>query len=342
MTPTTAAVGRGAPPPDSSDGDRVGISASTVWLQPSEGYRYLASARAAGLTWIREDFAWSAIEPTRGHFSWRRTDALMRNASKLQLNVLAVAAYAPSWASGYRGSDKYPPVNAADYAAFVSAVTNRYAAGGVFWRSNRRLVPRPLTAIELWNEPWLRDFWQPRPDPAAYARLVWGAAVALKRMHPGMTILASADVVPDGWFEQLLSADPSLWRSPLIGGWSVHLYCQALSPWDATSPPRGRFDRLLLTRSLAQRAGADKPIWITEFGWTTDPDRPDAVSEQLQAQYERNALVRAMTEWRSFVPHSFVFTWAKPSASDEYNLLRPDGSVRPAWNAIQGAIATGG
>jgi polysaccharide biosynthesis protein PslG len=338
----TSAAAFDTSPAGPRDSERVGVSTSTVWLHPGEGYRYLASARAAGIGWIREDFAWSAIEPRRGHFTWQRTDALMRNASRLQLDVLAVAGYAPSWASGVRGSDKYPPVNAADYARFVAAVSGRYGRGGTFWRSNRRLVPRPLTAIELWNEPWLRDFWQPRPDPAAYARLVRAAAVAVKSRHPRMTILASGDVLPDTWFASLLTYDPDLWRSGLIGGWSVHLYCQTQSPLDTTSPPRGRFDRLLLTRSLAQQAGADKPIWITEFGWTTDPDRPDAVTEQVQAQYERDALVRATTEWRSFVPHSFVFTWAKPRAEDEYNLIRPDGSARPAWQAIQSVIAAGG
>jgi hypothetical protein len=41
------------------------------------------------------------------------------------------------------------------------------------------------------------------------------------------------------------------------------------------------------------------------------------------------------------VPHSFVYTWAKPSPQDQYNLIRPDGSTRPAWQAIQAAIAAG-
>jgi hypothetical protein len=156
-----------------------------------------------------------------------------------------------------------------------------------------------------------------------------------------MAILASGDV-SDGWLEQLLAADPGLWRSKLVDAWSVHLYCQNESPWDSTSAPLGRFDRILLTRSLARQAGADKPIWITEFGWSTDPSRPDAVSEQTQAQYEHDALVRATTAWRSFVTRSFVYTWTKPKAGDQYNLVRPDGSARPAWLAIQSVLASAG
>jgi hypothetical protein len=327
---------------------RVGISAS-IWMPPAEEYYYLRRARDAGITWAREDFTWSSIEPTRGRFSWGRTDALMRNAARLGMHVLAIADYAPTWATGHTDSDKYPPANARDYAVFVKAIANRYGARGTFWRANPRLVPSPVTAIELWNEPWLTGFWGPAPDANAYARLVRAAASAVKRVHPEISILVSGDVPEESegvgvdWFQTLLKADPALWRSGLVSAWTVHLYCHELSPWDETSPQRARFDRLLLTRSLAQQAGVDLPIWITEFGWNTDPNAPDAVSEETQAAYMHEALVRVETEWRSFVRRSFVFTWTRPSPSpdDRYNLVRPDGSIRPAWYAIQAFISSG-
>jgi hypothetical protein len=229
----------------------------------------------------------------------------------------------------------------------VKAIADRYGRNGIFWRSQPKLTPSPVTAIELWNEPWLAAFWKPAPDASAYARLVRAAASAVKATRPGMTILVSGDVPEEStgvgvdWFKTLLLADPPLWQSRLVDAWSVHLYCHELSPWDATSTQRARFDRILLTRRLAQDALADKPIWITEFGWRTDPGQPDAVDEQTQARYMREALARVDTEWRSFVRRSFVFTWAKPSPTDEYNLLRPDGSSRPAWQAIQAFISRG-
>jgi hypothetical protein len=344
---SAGAANLGLPVVEGPANDRVGLSTSTVWLPAAEGYRYLRAAREGGITWVREDFAWSTIEPSRGQFRWLRTDTLMRNAARLGIKVLAIAGYSPGWASGHNESDKYPPRSTADYARFVKAIADRYGRNGIFWRSQPKLTPSPVTAIELWNEPWLAAFWKPAPDASAYARLVRAAASAVKATRPGMTILVSGDVPEEStgvgvdWFKTLLLADPPLWQSRLVDAWSVHLYCHELSPWDATSTQRARFDRILLTRRLAQDALADKPIWITEFGWRTDPGQPDAVDEQTQARYMREALARVDTEWRSFVRRSFVFTWAKPSPTDEYNLLRPDGSSRPAWQAIQAFISRG-
>ena len=76
---------------------------------------------------------------------------------------------------------------------------------------------------------------------------------------------------------------------------------------------------------MAQQAGADKPIWVTELGWSTDPARRDSVDEQTQAAYERQALALIDTQWSSFVPHSFVYTWAKPSTAGP---VQPDSPER--------------
>jgi hypothetical protein len=342
-----ATAGTDIQPTGPTIGDRVGISTSTVWLPPAQGYAYLRRARDIGIGWVREGFNWNSIERARGSFSWGRTDALMTNAARLGMHVLAVVTYAPSWASGYSDRGKYPPRDATDYARFVKTVANRYGRNGVFWRSHPRLVPTPITAIELWNEPWLSQFWGPAPDAVAYTRLVRAAATAVKITRPGMRLLASADVpeesagVGKDWFVSALRADPALWRSNLVNAWSVHLYCHELSPADTTATPRARFDRLFLTRDLAHQVSADKPIWVTEFGWRTAPALVDAVSEDQQAEYMHEALVKLNGDWRSIVQRSFVYTWTQPSLGDAYNLVRPDGTARPAWDAIKSYLAHG-
>ena len=175
----------------------------------------------------------------------------MRNASLLGIHVLATAAYSPGWASGHAESDKYPPTNVADYARFVRAVADRYGPRGTFWHLHPRLRPSPVTAIELWNEPWIGDFWRSAPDAALYARLVRAAATAVKARHPAITLLASADIndLNPTWFSSVLRADPALWRSNLVNAWSVHPYCHGDSPFVSALPAPETFDRVLLDAS---------------------------------------------------------------------------------------------
>jgi len=275
----------------------------------------------------------------------------MRTTASLGMNVLALASGSPAWASGHADSDKYPPRRAEDYAAFVRAVARRYGVGGTFWRSHPRLPKRPLAAIEIWNEPWHAYFWRPAPDPVAYARLVRVAATAIKSIHPEVSVLASGDIFQleangadngQDWLRPLLAADPRLWRSGLVSGWSIHTYCQRLTPWDTAAPQRVRFDRVELTRSLSLAAKANLPIWITELGWNTSLARADSVSEDLQAQYEYAALNRVANDWAGFVKHTFVYTLDAPSREQDYNLVRPDGSLRPAWSAVKMFIGSAG
>jgi hypothetical protein len=323
---------------------RIGLSTNTIGMQPQEAYPHLREARSAGVTWVREDFPWNYMEPQRGKLVWRYTDGLMANASRLGIDVLAVLAYSSAWASGWTDSYKHGPRDVRTYASFARLVAIRYGRGGTFWKQHRSLQPRPLKAIEIWNEPWHHGFWKPEPDPQAYAQLVRAAATAVKAVHPEVAVLASADVFqsrtdtadsPD-WFAALLRVDPALWQSRLVNGWSVHLYCQRLSPLDSAANPRFRCDRALITRDLAAAARASKPIWVTEAGW-----RADQVGEANQALYTRLILQRAATDWRSFVLRTFVYHWNRPrgGGDDPYNLIRPDGSTRPAWQEITSLLA---
>jgi hypothetical protein len=271
----------------------------------------------------------------------------MRNVSKVGVNVVGVLGYSAPWASS-GSSIKNPPRDNAEYANYARTVVERYGQGGDFWRLHPELAPRPLKAVELWNEPWHHHFWRPNPDPAAYARLVRAAATAIKASHPEVQVLASADVFQMrgdtassvDWARLLFDADPNLFRS-LVDGYTVHLYTEERGPHDKSVDPRWRFDRLLLTRALAQARSADHPIWITEFGWTTHEGEKEAVSEAVQARYTREAFVRTVTEWSSFVPVSFLYHWGAPRDDWDggFSMLRMDGSAKPAWAAISDLVS---
>lgn len=341
-----------AAPPAQGSGGRLGVASHLIWLGQSDAEAEMLRIRAGGVDWIREDFRWDLLEPTRGRFNWARTDALMAAAARTGVNVLAILGYSARWASSDpsgAGDIHYPPRDPADYARFARAVVARYGVAGAFWSSRPDLAPRPLAAVELWNEPWGWWFWKPTPDPAAYARLARAGAAAVKQARPGIEILLSGDLLlirRDGsagpWLDAVLAADPGL--GSLIDAYSTHPYPSPRdrSPLDTTSAPAYRFDRADLTRSIAKAHGARRPIWITEVGWSTAVGVSDAVSEETQAEYLRLAATNALTKQR--VERMFVFGWDRSSgvAGDRegnYGLQRADGSMKPAWAALSQPIA---
>lgn len=329
---------------------RIGVNSHVVWLSEADATPQLARAGAAGVGWVREEFPWRVVEPEQGTFDWSKTDALMAAASSAGVNVLGILGYSATWASSDpsgAGDTAYPPRHPADYGRYAAEVVERYGPGGTFWSGRPDLAPRPLTAVELWNEPWGHWFWKPNPDPAAYARLARAAATAVKRHDPQIRVLVPGDVLQvrtDGairdWQREVLAADPGL--SSLVDAYSVHPYPHPfnLGPNADRPDPRWDFQRIRLTRE----ADPTKPIWITEIGWSTAPDDADSVSEAVQAKYVEEAVERALGEWGSYVQRIFVYQWDKDrgGTSDRegyFGLRRADDTAKPAWSTLAAMLA---
>lgn len=311
----------------------------------------LRRLREGGVTWIREDFSWLQIEPREGEFDWAASDRFMAATAKQGISVLGIADYSAPWASSDpsgNGDQHFPPRNPADFARYARQLAARYGKGGTFWRANPHLPAKPLAALELWNEPYGYWFWKPGPNPQGYAAMVRAAGTAIHAADPSMKVLASGDLVAvhgdrteqwTEWLDALLDADPGLAQA--IDAWSVHPYP---SPWDLgpygeSWDPRLSFGRVDRVHSILRSRRAERPIWITEVGWTTASGVEGGVSEQLQARYLREAVQRTIGEWGAFVPRIFVFSWDRASGiptdrDTNCGLRRWDDSPRPAWGAL--------
>jgi hypothetical protein len=353
LVPATTGTAETQDRPSNRFADRVGFASHTNYLSEEEGGEYLKRATSIGVRWFREDFWWSTLEPRRGEFDWRATDALMRNAARYGANVVAIAGYAPGWASGHPESDKFPPRDPQDYARFCAAIVNRYGEGGSFWAENGSLRPAPIRAIELWNEPWLWAFWGPDPDPAAYASLVRAAAPAIKAAQRDMKVLISGDLHSgyrdgrenswlNGWLSQLLKQDLPMGA---VDGWSIHPYSGNRGPHQSTIDgfadqryaTQWLFEQLPLIRDMTSAAGKFKPLWPTEFGWTTGGE----VTEEVQASFVREAFTRTVDEWGAFVERSFLYVLERPHNGDRdggFSLLRDDLSAKPGWAALSSLL----
>ena len=151
----------------------------------------LEMLRAAGVRWIYQRIAWDAVEtvgqdlfvnPQRRESSWERFDDIVDRAQDLGIAVVARVERSPQWARPGRDSPTAPPVDLADFAAFLRTLAARY--------KDR------VQHYQIWHEPNLAANWGgAAPDPAAYAALLRVAYDALKSADD-RTVVAGAQLAP--------------------------------------------------------------------------------------------------------------------------------------------------
>lgn len=321
---------------------KVGFGVHLTRGDEQSAERALKTLRAAGVTWIRDDFDWATVQPTPTSYDWTRPDLLMRAAARARVHVLAIIGYSARWAASISRDEISAPRQDAEYAAYARRVVLRYGPNGEFWRMHRKLRPMPLTAVELWNEPWAWWYWHPQPDPDRYARLSHAAAVAIRRAKPHTTILIAGDAFTyerdesfRPFIERVLAADPAL--STLVSAYSIHLYSGRRGPADKTGEQRFRFDRITLTSQAIRLQQAVKPIWVTEFGWSTASAVEEGVPEATQARNTIEAIRRAVNDFHAAKVFVYDYDRSTGDSSDlsgNYGVLRADGLPKPVWRAV--------
>ena len=162
-----------------------GISDTLLpYLSSAAQLQHLDAIARTGARWVRVDFSWAAIQsqgPTR--FNWAPWDAIVRAATARGLHVLGVVAYTPQWALptsvnlATPGSYLNPPAHPRAYGTFAGQLAARYGRMGVH-------------AWEIWNEPNIRAFFRPQPNPVTYTAMLKSAYVSIKHNDPGATVVA--------------------------------------------------------------------------------------------------------------------------------------------------------
>jgi hypothetical protein len=143
-----------------------------------------------------------------------------------------------------------------------------YGPGGTFWQGKSYPANTAVTDIEFGNE---TSFSYQFSDNSlstygsraqTYALRARDAANAMRAANARVGLLAQGDNAVNGtaWVTNMLKAVPTL--DDLVAGWTVHPYGPG---WAA---------RIDSTINSAKAAGArDLPIWITEWGISTDNGR---------------------------------------------------------------------
>jgi hypothetical protein len=322
-----------------------GISDTLVpYLSSAAQLQHLAAIARTGARWVRVDFSWAAIQsqgPTR--FNWAPWDAVVRAATARGLHVLGVVAYTPQWALptsvnlATPGSYLNPPAHPQAYGTFAGQLAARYGRRGVH-------------AWEIWNEPNVRAFFRPQPNPATYTAMLKSAYVSIKHNDPGATVVSGGiapcnstnGIIATRWLQDLYAAGARGYFNAV----GDHPYTFSLGGgtaavsmvWnvDPTSP-------VILRSIMVAHGDSAKRIWGTEFGApSVDPALP-ALNEAVQA----NMIVQAYTRWSTYawVGPLMTYTLQDPASPDPANygdwfgLLRSNGSPKPAFVGFEKVIA---
>ncbi len=311
----------------------------------------------AGAKQVRFFVRWRDFEPTgpQGYlpkqgavvpnvFTRGLTEGVDRVLNAGATPILAILD-APAWAakSGH-------PRSAVEYAAFVGSLA-------------ANLAPKRPTdgriAYEIWNEPDAAEFWGSNPDPAAYTALLKASYVAIKAGDSTASVLTGPTTGNNfAWLEALYANG----AQGFFDGVSVHTdtACSVAAPDNFYRDPDGRIGqyaflgyREIHNTMLAH--GDDKPIWMSELGWSSTGggpgsctrgasagQKPSGVDQATQAQLLTHAF-QCMAQ-DPYVIAGTVFTLRDSSAPGElgnYGLLGRDGRPKPSMAAFKQAGALG-
>jgi hypothetical protein len=264
----------------------------------------LEMAKAAGIGWVKQEFSWEEIEPTKGQFvderthrpTWDKYDRIVSLCEEYGLQIIARLDRPPEWAktglSGYEG----PPQNFSDYGDFVSAFVSHYGSR--------------IRYIQIWNEPNLWYEWGGKtPDAREYTELLKIGYQRAKEANPNVYVLAAPLAQTLGeerapseldFLSQMYQAGAKDYFDILLANGFGFEY----PPDDPPDPNRLNLSRVLLLRDImVKNDDAGKPVWFSEFGWNASPaDMPPEqllwrrVTEEQQADYTMRAL-QLVRQW---------------------------------------------
>jgi hypothetical protein len=314
-------------------------------------------ALATGAKQVRIFALWSDFEPfgpadfpapsdPNQQYFLATFDAAIARINAAGAKPVLVVVGTPGWANGGAGP-WVPPTDLRDYASFFGELTARYGT--------------QVAAYEVWNEEDENVFWQPGPDAARYAAMLKSAYAAGKAGNANANILLGPLTGNDYPFLEQLYANGV---KGSFDGVSVHTdtACLDRGP-DSFYRENGRLARFTFLGYREVRAsmlaqGDDKPIWMSELGWTSTGgaanscsrgtfanQKPDGVSEADQAKFLTQAYGCLAQD-----PYVVAADWftlrdtsgLSPNELDHYGLLRVNGDRKPSYAAFAQIARTDG
>jgi hypothetical protein len=333
---------------------------------------------------LRYDLYWNHVAPSapadpRNHrdpaYQWRDFDIAMLEAAVngFEGRIVVTIWRTPAWAFGpdATGTAYSNAPDPTAYRDFVRAAAERYA-GGVDPDGAGGLPALPrIDHWEIWNEPNFYGALRPQKDerglplsPAIFTTLLNDAYDELhavgdaKGFDPVVLVgglyraKSTRGVAPIRFLEELAHLGArfdALGFHPYPTVPSLGLLDGAGQGTTYPSISIGNFDRLLTDLDRIW-PGQDFPIWITEFGWQSNPvpgADQYAVSEEQQAEFLAGSIERFQTFPRVETLIWFLIRDEPPDPAGvrdtwQSGLRRENGVLKPSFDTWRQLVGDGG
>lgn len=233
---------RFAPPVEAMD---YGVCSHLTWSEYKQRNRAYGMAAAAGIRHFRCDFDWQGLQGDASSIDFSRPDTILSEVHAHGFDLLPILDY---------GNERFcpNPFNDLDgWCDYVQRIVSRYSTDVPVW--------------EIWNEPdcgWTNC--GGKPNPTNYYYLLKRSCAVIRNINPNARVAIGGFAgVPFKYIEALYQ----LGARDYFDIMNVHPY---------TGKPEGHLDRQLerLRALMARYGDVGKPIWATEFGWSTSERLP--------------------------------------------------------------------
>ncbi len=244
-----------------------------------------------GFRFVRLDLLWNLVEQEKGHYDFSSYERLVGALAAHDVRSLCILAYnnplydnTPSPPSTVVGPHTDEARQA--FGRFAAAVAAKFKGRGIAW--------------EIWNEPDLDRFWQPKPNPDAYMALTKVAISAMRQVDPNATIVAPALTGLEPKYQEawnFLERCFVLGLPALVDAISVHPY--RLGPPESAPSDYHRLRTLIAL--YAPKGKENMPIISSEWGYSLTWVSP----EQQAAYFVRLFLINLLND----LPLSIWYDW---------------------------------
>lgn len=312
-------------------------------------------------------------EPSDPAYDWGTIDSFVRRASDLGLEPILTVTGAPAWAEGRNrpasaapGTWKPDPGHLREFAI---ALARRYSGNFTDPAEPLRMLPQ-VRNYQAWTEPNLPSHLSPQwvgrkaKSPTVYRRLLNGFYAGVKSVSKQNRVIG-AGASPYGDDPGGARVRPlRFWRDvfclrgrvplepvscpdkPTLDVFAHHPINtsgppqqSAIHPDDVSTPDLGSLQRVLdaAERANTVKPGGQRPLWVTEFWWASDPpaSRKVGVAPGKQARYIAESLHLFWKAGAQLAINLRIRDAGKGSPEFGTGLYFKDGSPKPSVRAFR-------